>query len=129
MTNLTIKKSDGTTDILWTNVVTSSGDRSPSIYRSNTVGGNLSVRPELRVTSRDSGDNLTRRMTGDFYYPESAMVDGREQVINKLVGSITIALPKAMAVAVTDEAVSQFINLLSNGSMRTAFKSGYAERT
>lgn len=128
MTNPTIKKADGTTDILWTNVVTSSGDRSPAIYRSNTVGANLSVRPELRIVSRDSGDNLTRRMTADFFYPEFAMVDGREQVLNKVVGGFTIALPKAMLVAATDEAVSQFINLLYNNSLKNAFKAGYAER-
>jgi hypothetical protein len=67
--NITIKKDDGTTDVTYSLVAASGGDKSPAIWRNNSATGTPGQRPELRVSSRNNGDNTARRVEIQFTYP------------------------------------------------------------
>jgi hypothetical protein len=67
--NITIKKDDGATDVTYSLVSASGGDKSPAIWRNNSATGTPGQRPELRVSSRNNGDNTARRVEIQFTYP------------------------------------------------------------
>lgn len=112
--NLSVKKTDGTTDIVWTAITGSAGDKVPALWRSNTVGANIAVRPDFRLSARSSGqsDAVVRRVQAEFFYPEFVTIDSQQKVVNKAWGSFSFNAPTAMADANRAEASYQFVNLL-----------------
>lgn len=127
MANITVKKNDGTTDVIYTAVVPSAGDKTPAIWRNNTVGTAISHRPEVRVTSRDNGTNAARRVDVLAVYPTTATgSDGRINVVDKAILNASFLVPKGMLEADVNEAVSQTLNLLASTLIKDTVKSGYA---
>lgn len=127
MANITVKKNDGTTDVLYTAVVPSAGDKTPAIWRNLTVGTAASHRPDLRIQSRDNGTNSARRVEGVFTYPTLVTgSDGKVNVADKLVLNISAVVPKGMPDVDVNEAVSQSANLIASALLKDTMKSGYA---
>lgn len=126
LANVTVKKNDGTTDIVWTGVVPSGGDKSPAVWRSNTVGTAMSHRPEFRTVSRENGTGTGRRVDASFVYKTLATADGVTTAVSQLPISISALVPKDMPDADVLEAVSQCFNLLDNDLIKSQFTSGYA---
>jgi len=125
--NITVKKNDGSTDITYTAVVASGGDKSPAVWRSNTVGTAAGQRPELRLSSRPNGDNTARRLEGSYSYP--SLVTGSDGKIN--VGSrfnLTFSgvVPADMLDTDLNEAVAQSLNLLASSLIKSSFQTGFA---
>lgn len=125
--NKTIKKSDNTTDIVWTGVNGSAGDKIPALYRSNTIGGTLSVRPEIRMSSRSTGagELAVRRTSLELYYPEYFTIDSQQKVVNKCWGAFAFNAPAACADTLRAEAAYQFIHFLN--AMKAEVYAGYPE--
>jgi hypothetical protein len=127
MANITVKKNDGTTDVVYTAVTPSAGDKSPAVWRNNTVGSAMSHRPDFRVSSRDSGPGTARRVEATYVYPTTAVgTDGRVNVVDKAILTLSFVLPKGMPETDVNEAVSQSMNLLASALNKDTFKSGYA---
>lgn len=127
MANITVKKNDGTTDVLYTAVVPSAGDKTPAIWRNLTVGTAASHRPDLRIQSRDNGTNSARRVEGVFTYPTLVTgSDGKVNVADKLVLNVSVVVPKGMPDVDVNEAVSQSANLIASALLKDTMKSGYA---
>lgn len=126
--NITIKKADGTTDVLFTGISPSAGDKTPAIFRSNSVGSNVLARPELRVTTQNNGTNTARRVKIDFSYPQVTdnMVQGTRTVAGRANFSLTGIVPVAMDDEIVAEACTQVINLLASPLIRDVVLSGYA---
>lgn len=125
--NITIKKNDGTTDVVYTSVVPSAGDKTPAIFRNLTVGTAASHRPELKVVSRDNGPNTARRVESTFVYPVLATgSDGKVNVVDRAVITVSAVVPKSMPDADVNEAVSQGFNLHASTLLKDTVKSGYA---
>jgi len=127
LANMTVKKNDGTTDIVWTGVVPSAGDKTPAVWKSQTVGTADSQRPELKLSSRDNGPATARRLDGTFTYPTLATgSDGKVNVVDRMIINISAVKPKAMIDADVNEAVSQAMNLFGSTLIKDSFKQGYA---
>jgi len=127
LANITVKKNDNTTDIIYTGVVPCAGDKSPAIFRSNSVGSAAAFRPELRVQSSYNGPKTARRVTGQFTYPSTTVgSDGKINVADRLIGDFSLVVPQGMLDADVNEAVAQFTNLLDSTLLNDTFKSGYA---
>lgn len=125
--NVTVKKNDGITDVIYTAVIPSSGDKSPAIWKNQTLGTAAAHRPEMKLQSRDNGTGLARRLDGAFMYPSLTVgTDGKTNVGDKLVASISILVPKGMPDAEVSEGVSQFVNLCASAPFKEAFMQGYA---
>lgn len=125
--NITVKKNDGTTDIVYTSVVASAGDKTPAIFRSNTVGTAVAQRPELKVMSRDNGPLTARRVESAYVYPVLATgTDGKVNVVDKIILNVTGVVPKTALDTDVNEAVSQCFNLHAAVLLKDTFKSGYA---
>lgn len=127
MADITVKKNDGTTDIIFSQKVPSAGDRSPALWKSTSVGSAPAHQPTLEVTSRWNGERTARRVEYSFSYPETATAaDGSVSVINRFVGNGSVVIPQGMAAANINEGASQLGNLIASALIKSVMKEGYA---
>lgn len=128
LANLTVKKNDGTTDIVYTGVQPSSGDGSPAIWKSATVGNAPAHQPELRLVARDAKKGASRALRGTFKYPQIATnsTTGITSVIGVASGAVDWELPKSMAVIDINEFAAQFGNLMAQALIKACVQAGYA---
>jgi hypothetical protein len=128
MADITIKKYDGTTDIVFTAMSPSAGDATPSVWRSNSVSVAAGFRPMLSLSSRFNGPKTARRVDYSFVYPETAVnsTTGLTTVVNKVVISGSFALPENTPDTTKQEAVLQCLNLLKSALISGCLIAGYA---
>lgn len=126
--NITVKKNDGTTDIVWSATVPSAGDTTQAQWNSATVGTALSHQPTFRLGSRDSGAKReARRFDGQVLYPLTATAgDGSISVVSTAQVNVSAVLPKNMTQTAVAEAISQAVNLFASTLVKDSMKSGYA---
>lgn len=125
--NITILKSDGTTNIVWSGKQASAGDKSPAVFRSETVGTAIAHQPTLKITSRDNGAGTARRLEWDFVYPEVVTgSDAIPRIINRAVANGSFLNPSGMAKTATKEAAYQMCNLVGALLFKQMLEEGYA---
>lgn len=124
LANITIKKNDGTTDIIWTGVAASSGDTVPAVWRSDTAASQQNARPTATMVAKPNGDKSARRVTVETRFPQAytESTTGLVKVANVLPASFNIVVPSSMPQAQIDEAVSQTVNLLASTLFRDCLK-------
>jgi hypothetical protein len=126
-TNVTIKKNDGTTDITYTGVAPSGGDKSPAVYRSQTIGSAMAHQPEMRITSRSNGPGTARRVEGVYVYPSLVTGgDGKISVDNKFILQFSAVVPLGMTTLDLLEAASQGANFIAHAQTKDTLKTGFA---
>jgi len=124
--NITVKKNDGTTDVIYTGVVPSAGDKSPAKWRS-PIGSAPAFKPELSVVTSPNGNGQVRRLIAEFSYPVTAIAaDGKISVVDKPKMRLDIPVPQGMDQSVIDEYVSQGLNLFGSAHFREQAKAAYA---
>lgn len=128
LANITVKKNDGTTDIVWTGISPSSGDGTQAIWRSQTVGTAPAHQPEIRLASREADGGKKRALRAYFLYPMIATdtTTGVTSVIHRELASVDWTIPKDMAQVDINEASSQFVNLLASTLFKDCVKAGFA---
>jgi len=126
--NITVKKSDGTTDIVWTGVSPSNGNGSPAIWKSQTVGSASAHQPEFRLSSKDNSDATKRLLRSTFAYPQIATdsTTSLTMVVNTARFDINWQVPRDMPSVDVAEAVDQFANLLKSALVIQAVKEGFS---
>lgn len=129
MNNITIKKADGTTDVIYTGVTVSAGDNSPAVYRNNTVGTTLAERPSLLISSKSNGPKTARRVDVNYSWPIMSQDSGGNKLLSgRMTGSASVLIPQNQDVALIKEQAYQFGNLMATAIVKTALESGYAPR-
>jgi len=127
MADIIVKKNDGTTNITYTAMVASAGDKSQAIWRSTTVGTAAAHQPELRMTSRANGTGTARRVDIHFSYPSTAVgSDGKTNIIERGVFDCSAVVPQGMPATDLNEYVSQGLNLLASSLLNGSMKVGFA---
>lgn len=128
MANMTIKKYDGTTDIVYTGVVPSSGDGVAAVWKAQTVGTAPNHQPELRLSSREAGNGQKRALRATYVYPTIATnsTTGVTSVIDKCTITIDWSMSKAVTQTDLNEAAAQLANLLDNTLITDSVRTGYA---
>lgn len=124
---MTVKKNDGTTDIVYDVLQPSGGDGSWAKWRQDT--GNTApagLRPQLWVKTVESGAGV-RRVEVRYDYPHfftdttTSLVQGSGKSVSFRNGSW--AVPQDMPAAFVNEAASQFSNLVNHVHMRAGLLS------
>lgn len=126
MTNITVKASDGTTDVVYTALTPSAGDRSPAKWRANANTAIPGNRPTFSMITRDNGDRTARRVVCTGSYPITAAIDGVETQRGLVPFELTMAIPQLLDADQVKEAVYQFTNLCVSTLVRGALNDGYA---
>lgn len=130
MANITVKKYDGTTDIVFDAIQSSGGDNSPAVWRQDT-GNNaaypVAVRPSLSLKSGWNGPKTARQLRYSFVFPYVTQDIWNAYIAkHQIVGSGIITIPTMVPVANSNEATYQGMNLLGSLLIRQALASGYA---
>lgn len=126
LANITVKKADGTTDIVYSAISASAGDKSPAMWRAN-VGSAPAFNPELRVSSEFNGPRTARRVKASYAYPYTVTgSDGKVTVSDRMVGDFTFVIPQSVPSNITDEAAVQLANLIASTLVKEMLKTGYA---
>lgn len=124
--NVTVKKADGTTDIVYTAEVPSAGDSSPAQWTSKTASSSRAWRPVIRMVGAFNGPKTARRMTITGKYPVVRNVGGADTLIATIPLEFSAVLPMVITDAEAAEATRQFENFLSNTLIRECVEQAYA---
>jgi hypothetical protein len=126
--NITVKKHDGTTDIVYTGVQPSSGDNSAAVWKSQTVGTAQAHQPEFRLVAKDAAKGASRSLRSTFKYPQIATnsTTGVTSVVNSAMAATDWSFPKGMTAADVNEFAAQYANLLASALMKQLVREGYS---
>lgn len=128
LANITVKKNDGTTDITYTGISPSSGDKTAAVWKSQTVGNAPNHQPELRLVSREANSGTRRALRSTYVYPQIATntTTSITSVVDKASAATDWVFPKGMNQADINEFVSQYANLLVSTLVKDCVKQGYS---
>jgi hypothetical protein len=128
MANITVKKADGTTDIVYTALTPSAGDGNAAAWRSETAGTAPGFKPQLKLWSKSNGNGSARRVEYSYSYPQTATdtTTSLTSVVNKPVGGGYFVIPNEVPDATLAEFTAQLTNLLASALVRSSINAGYA---
>lgn len=126
--NITVKKNDGTTDITYSAVTPSSGDKTAAVWKSQTVGTAPAHQPEFRLASREGNQGKSRASRSTYAYPQIATntTTGLTSVVDRAMAATDWTFAKSMSQSDINEFVSQYANLLVATLVKDCVKSGYS---
>lgn len=131
MANITVKKKDGTTDIVFDALAASGGDTSPAIWRQDTgaaAGLPVGLRSLVKLFQAWNGPKTARvlRMMQRFPYAvqdsTTTLYSSRDQVAI----DITVTIPQNIPATAIGEAVYQGMNLAAATLVKQSLDAGYA---
>jgi hypothetical protein len=127
--NITVKKADGTTDVIYTAVTGASGDNSPAVFSNNTVGTVVAERPTLLVSSKDNGTKTARRVSIDYSWPITTQDAGGNKIVSgRMTGTASVLIPQNQPTAAISEQAYQFCNLMAASLIKQSINDGYSPR-
>lgn len=127
MANIVIKKADGTTDVTYTAATPSAGDKSPAVWKNQTVGTVLAARPTFSLVGMDNGTRKARRMRSTFSWPKTRLdTAGNVSVVGGASSESSHLIPQDMTPVEIGEYVAQYSNLLASALIKASLNDGYA---
>lgn len=126
MANITIKASNGTTDVVYVAMAPSSGDTTKAIWRVEAADTAPAFRPVLSMQTRDNGAGDARRADIALDYPIVQTIGGQKQKVATLPFRVTGALPKITDDSLSKEAINDLGKLIASALIQAALQSGYA---
>lgn len=128
MANITVKKADGVTDVVYVNQAPASGDSTPARWRVDAIGTVPMNRPTFSVMSKSASNGATRVVSGKLVFPETYTdtATGLVSVRSSVSLSFDCRVPQLLTDATIAEAVAQFPNLLKDILIQNTMKTGYA---
>jgi len=126
--NITVKKADGSTDIVWSALSGAGGDKTPAVWRSDTATGTVGQRPFIQMSSRWNGDSTARRFDVLAGFPGvyTNSTTGQTEVRAKAVLNLSLVVPQNMTSADISEFAAQIPNLIASTLFKSSFTEGYA---
>lgn len=126
--DITVKKNDGTTNIVYAAQAPSSGDGTAAVWKSTTVGVAQAHQPELRLSSREADSGTARALRSTYQYPQIATdtTTSLTSVVNKASATTDWKFPKGMSQSDINEFVAQYANLLVSTQITSCVKAGYS---
>lgn len=131
MANITVKKNDGTTDIIYDALSASAGDSVPAVWRQDTgevSGKPVGLRKVFELKAKWNGPKTARQLMFNYVMPyatqdtTTTLYSAKDRVV--LTGIMTV--PTAIPASEINEAVSQAFNLLAATLVKDCGKAGYA---
>jgi hypothetical protein len=127
ISNITVKKNDGTTDIVYTAATGMSGD-TPALWYAPALGATAATRPDFRAWSKRVGNSNRSVVKASFAMPYHTVnsTTGVTSVERKLFGKFEMTTDFDCPQTLIDEAVAQFTGLLASTHVRAQVKEGAA---
>jgi hypothetical protein len=131
MASITVKKFDGTTDIVYDALSSSGGDNSPAVWRQDTgaaAGLPVGLRNLFRLLTKWNGPKTARQMTFEYVSPY-AVQDSTTTLYSakdRVVVSGIATIPQGVPASAINEAIYQSMNLLASSLVKQSGAAGYA---
>lgn len=131
MASITVKKKDGTTDIVYDALSSSGGDNSPAVWRQDTgatAALPVGLRNTLKVWTAWNGPKTARLMKYNFVAPY-AVQDTTTTLFSakdRVVAEGVVTVPQGIPSTAIGEAVYQMFNLLAATLVKQSAESGYS---
>lgn len=131
MANMTVKKYDGTTDIVYDAVSASGGDGSPAVWRQDTgatAGLPIGLRALFKLWSLWNGPKTARQVKINFVRPY-ALQDStttKYSASDRFVFEGVMTVPQALPSSEINESVYQLCNLVAHTLTKQSGTAGYA---
>jgi len=131
MASITVKKFDGTTNIVYDALSGSGGDTSPAVWRQDTgaaAGLPVGLRNLFKLLTKWNGPKTARQTTFEFVAPY-AVQDSTTTLYSakdRIVISGIATCPQGVPATAINEAVYQAFNLLTDNLVKQSTASGYA---
>jgi hypothetical protein len=131
MANITIKKADTVTDVVFDAVTGAGGDGNPAVWRQDTgaaAGLPIGLRARMEVVSSNNGPKTARRLvvTVKFPYPTQNSTTTIYSAADQDLFRGEFTLPQAIPSGNQNEFANQCVNLLGSSLFRSMLASGYA---
>lgn len=124
-TDVTVKKTDGTTDVTFTAIQGAAADE-PAIWQNTASSLIYSNRDILSFRARNNGTKTARRIEIDARFVVRRTEGSLEVNKGTIPLSFTVPVPNWVTDAEANEAIDQFINLLASTHVRSHIKGRYA---
>lgn len=131
MANVTVKKYDGTTDIVYNALSGSGGDGSPAVWRQDTgapAAQPVGLRKVFKLWSQWNGPKTARQSKFNYVAPyvlldtTTSAYSSKDRVVIDGIATIPQGIPPSEI----NEAVSQAFNLLAAQLIKESVAAGYA---
>lgn len=126
MANITIKKADGTTDVVYTSVSGAPGDNAPARWEVTAANVVRLFRPVFDLLSRWNAKKDARHLQATLKYPDVRAVNSVDTVFGNVIVNISAVVPTQVTDTVVTEAVAQAANMFKATLIQDSFKSGYS---
>lgn len=131
MASITVKKANGTTDIVFDAIAGSGGDTSPAAWRQdtgNTAGLPVGLRSSFKCTSKWNGPKTARQVSFEAVFPYAVLSNdtGLYSARDRVVFTGVMTLPQGIPSSSLDEAAAQIPNLIASSLVKSALAAGYA---
>ena len=130
MASITVKKYDGTTDIIYDALSASGGDGSPAVWRQDTGAAAalpVGLRSQLSMQSTWNGPKTARQIKARFVMPyavqdsTTTLYSAKDRIVSELI----ITMPQGIPSANLQE-VYQLCNLIASTLVKQSVVAGYA---
>lgn len=131
MANVTVKKADGTTDIIYDALSGSGGDGSPAVWRQDTgapAAQPVGLRKIFKLWTLWNGPKTARQAKFNYVAPyvlldtTTSAYSAKDRVV--IDGIVTV--PQAIPPTEINEAIYQACNLLAATLIKQSIAAGYA---
>lgn len=128
MADIIVKKADGTTNITFTALTPSSGDKVPAQWRSESAGAAAGLRPTFQMESQWNGPRTARRVniSGQYPYTLTDTTTSSTSVVARMPFQSTFTIPVSIPDVTVAEFVAQITNLVASSLAQASIKIGYA---
>jgi len=126
MADITVKASNGTTDVVYAALSPSAGDSVAAQWGVTAASAVPAFRPRFRAVSKDNAAKTTRIFNFDMTYPITDTVNGVLTQVASVPLTAYVALPVGVDATKVKEAYYQFGNLLVATLVRSSLDSGFA---
>lgn len=125
MADITVKKADGTTDIVYNALSPSAGDKSPAFWRAEAVSGFPARCPNASVSTQFNGPKTARNSEFRFNYP---VFTTEGVLLGKVPMTVTVLIPNQISRDDAAEAVTQGTGLAASALLREVFQTGLSPK-
>jgi hypothetical protein len=126
MANITVKASNGTTDVIYNGIVPSAGDKVPARWAAVAASPIQMHRPTLSLVMRDNGPRNGRVFSAVFKMPIIETVNGIPTVVATFPMTISGTVPTNVDSAKVKEGIYQGTNLFVAALFRQQLEEGYS---
>lgn len=128
MADITVKKADGTTNVIYVAATPSAGDKSPAVWTQNAFSGVQGFRPRLELQTQDNGSGTVRvvRVKYVYYSLYTDSTTSLTKVLANVLFDGTFNMPKQMTTTEWKESFAQLGNLLCSQLVRDSVEAGFA---